>query len=154
MNRLVIAVSSCVVFGCATSSPANYDVRYSTVGAANETGPLNRAAEQAFNEPLTEATQQQLSGIKVFIDSVPPELTMTDSVVSVKDGAAATLVGSVELIAKWKVPSDEDVLLAIQKAAHAASANLAFCPRSRSYARWTCYLVKTQPMVAPQTTTL
>lgn len=156
MKRFVIAVlSSCFVFGCATSSSANYDVRYATLGAATDTIEHNRAAAKAFHEETSEDAKQQLSAIKVFIDSVPPELTMTNNVVEVKAGEPATLVGSVELFVKWLPPREEAALPVIQKATYAASANLAFCPRDDDRTvswRWRCYLVKTAPAASPQPT--
>ncbi len=157
VNRFVVAVfSSCFVFGCATSSSANYDVRYATAGAATETAALNSAASEAFREDPSELAKQQIAAIKVFIDTVPPELSVTNAVVSVARGSSARMVGSVELFAKWKTPTEEEVLPAMQKAAYAASANLAFCPRNatRRYAAWRCYLVKTSAAPTPEATSL
>jgi hypothetical protein len=146
----------CITAGCATSSAGNYSITYRTVGAATETVELNQAAEKAFAaEPTSEAQKRAIARVKVFTDSVPVELELKDNVIGISPGASAALVGSLEITAVWKAPDDEQVLPALQKAAHAAGADLAFCPRNEKPAGhiWRCYLVRTAtPAPAPNTT--
>src|SRR4051794_5942487 len=85
--------------GCATSSAANYSVTYSTVGSVNETRPANEAARTTFDRDVTPERQQAISAVKVFMDSVPAEISLRNNVVSVSEGSSAKLVGSVEVVA-------------------------------------------------------
>jgi hypothetical protein len=125
----------------------NYSVRYALAGAANETGPLNEAAESAFRAEPTDTQKQESAKIKVFLDSVPPELVVTNSTVGIAPRSTAQLVGSVELSAVWKSPTDEEVMPAIQKAARSVGADMAFCPRAEKEAahKWRCHLVRLAP---------
>ena len=146
MKRLAVLLFATPI-GCATSSASNYSVTYSTVGSVNETRPANEAARTAFDRDVTPERQQTISAVKVFIDSVPPEISLRDNVVSVSEGSSAKLVGSVEVAAIWKAPNDDAAALpALQRAAEAAGANLAFCPRNeQALGRWRCHLLKTSP---------
>jgi hypothetical protein len=131
--------------GCATSSASNYSIEYRTSGAANETGDANKAAAKAFEAEATDpALKQAISRVKVFTDSVPPELTLKDNVVALAEGVSAKLIGSVEVSAVLKAPDDEQVLPALQKAAQAVGADIAFCPPNEKPAGhiWRCYLVR------------
>jgi hypothetical protein len=122
-------------------------VSYATAGSVNETGPANDAAKAAFDRDITPERQQGISAVKVFMDSVPAEVSLRDNVVSVADGSSAKLVGSVEISALWKAPDDDAAALpALQRAAEAAGANLAFCPRNeQTLGHWRCHLLKTTP---------
>jgi len=155
-KRLVAVLSIVLLSACATSSAGNYSVQYKAAGSATETVAFNAAAEKAFKEDAnSEERKQAISSIKVFLDSVPPELTLRDHVIGIAEGVAAILVGSVELKAVWKAPSeDAEVLPAIQKATEAARADLAFCPRNEKPAgyAWRCYLVKKAAAATPAST--
>jgi hypothetical protein len=143
----LFALVLCAAAGCATSSAANYSVSYATVGSVNETGPANEAAKAAFDRDITPERQQGISAVKIFMDSVPAEVSLRDNVVSVAEGSSAKLVGSVEVSAVWKAPDDDAAALpALQRAAEAAGANLAFCPRTeQTLGHWRCHLLKTSP---------
>ncbi len=133
--------------GCATAGSGNYSVKYALAGAANETRLLNEAAESAFKTDASETQKLESAKIKVFVDSVPNELAVRDGTVGISRGSTAQLVGTVELSAVWKTPSDDEVLPAIQKAARSVAADLAFCPRAEKSAAhvWRCYLVRVAP---------
>jgi len=133
-----------LVVGCSTSSVKNYRVTYATVGPVNETGPANAASKEAFDRPTTPEEQKALSSVQVYMDTVPPELSLHDNMISVTAESNATLVGSVEVAAIWKAPSDDaGVLPILQRAAQAAGANVAFCPRNELIpGGWKCHLVK------------
>jgi len=150
-----LALSGILAASCATSSASNYSISYRVSGAATETAEFNQAAEKAFAaEATTEAQKQAISSVKVFIDTLPPEITARDNVIGITEGAAAALVGSLEITAVWKAPDDQEVLPALQKAAQAAGADVAFCPRAEKPAGhiWRCYLVRTSGAApAPKT---
>ena len=145
------ALSWLFVMGCATSSVGNYSVTYATVGPVNETGPANAASKTAFDRPATAEEQRALASVQVFMDTVPPELSLRDNVISIAAESNATLVGSVEVAAIWKAPSDDAAALpTLQRAAQAAGANVAFCPRNQqALGRWKCHLVKRPAVAAP-----
>jgi hypothetical protein len=153
--RSTCLAAVCLLAGCATSSSGNYSVKYALAGAANETATLNDAAAEAFRAEATDTQKQESAKIKVFLDSVPPELIVTNSTVGIAPRSNAQLVGSVELTAVWKTPEEAEVTPAIQKAARSVGADLAFCPRAEKTAAhvWRCHLVRTAPPVeAPNTT--
>ena len=63
------------------------------------------------------------------------------------------MVASVDVSAVWKAPTeDAEVIPALQKAAAAAGANLAFCPRNQkpTFHVWHCYLVKSMTSKSPR----
>jgi hypothetical protein len=159
LMRATYLFGSLLAAGCATSSSGNYSVKYALAGAANETTALNSAAAEAFRADVTEVQQKEISSVKVFVDSVPPEITLRDNVVAIKPGVPAVMVGIVELSAVWKSPDDTEVIPALQKAARSVAADLAFCPRAEKPAAhvWRCYLVSTGPRLEvplpPQGTT-
>jgi hypothetical protein len=144
--RIVCIAGLAALSSCATSSATNYSVAFRATGPANDVAEKNNAAERAFKNDVTDlATKQAISAVKVFLDSIPAEITLKDNAVAIRDGDPAVLLGSVEITAIWKAPSDDaEVLPAMQKAAYAVGANMAFCPRNEkpAFHTWRCYLVQ------------
>jgi hypothetical protein len=144
-SPLVLAIA---LLGCAgVSSPRNYDVIYRATGPADESVGFHKTAESSYRaEVTTEDRRKEISATKVYIDTVPPELTLKDNVVSIAEGVAATLVGTVELHAVFQAPqNDADLIPSLQKATESARSDIAFCPRDQQLARmaqFRCYLVK------------
>ena len=133
------------VQGCATASVHNFEVKYKLAGPANETAALNASAEREFRAVLPEERKEEVSRVAVYLDTVPPQLTLRNNVVEVREGSAARLTGLVEVEAVWRLPDEPEVLPLLQKAALSVSADIAFCPRSEKPAAhvWRCYLVST-----------
>jgi hypothetical protein len=145
-RRLSFLTPAVLVTSCATSSVTNYSVTYSAAGPAREAAAINQSAERAFRKDVTGPSEARaISVVKVFLDSIPPQITLKDNAVAIQEGESAELFGSVEIKAIWKAPSeDAEALPAIQKATYSAGANIAYCPRNEmpAFGVWRCYLVR------------
>jgi hypothetical protein len=141
MRKLLLCLCAA---GCAAT---NYSATFKYAGPANTALPLNESAERAFNvHPITPERQKVIDSVQVFMDSLPRELTLKNNVVEVAEGVEARLIGAVDVKAVWKAPFDDaGYVPALQRAAEAVGANLAFCPRNEKpeWYSWRCYLVKT-----------
>jgi hypothetical protein len=141
MRKLFVVVA---LVGCASS---NFVATFTYGGPSNLALPLNQSAERAFKvHPITPERQKLIEAVQVFMDSLPRELTLKNNVVEVAEGVEARLIGSVEVKAVLAAPFDDaGYVPALQRAAEAAGANLAFCPRNEKpeWYCWRCYLAKT-----------
>lgn len=139
MRKLILIVgAACAVSACANS----FSATYKGAGGASEALTWAKSAEVRFEELSAAATADaSLSKVRVYFDAVPSELVVDGSTIGVREGVNAALVGQVHIIATVKVPTDEEAIPVMQRAALAGGADLAYCPREGLGHR--CYLVRT-----------
>ncbi len=140
MKKLVLLT---LVFG-ASACANTFATTYKGTGAASEAldwSKRSQARYESLEGSKAGEDAAMISGVRIYVDSVPGELTVDGDTIGVKEGVDAELVGQVHVIASLKVPSPEQAIPALQKAAYAGGANLAYCPTEGLGHR--CYLVRT-----------
>ena len=131
------------------SSCASFSATYAGTGPANKASEFSSRAEKRFSEleTLSPADAEAVSKIDIYFDSVPEQLMVDGTTIGIKEGANAELIGSVLVVANWVQHSPADAVPVLQKAAHAAGANLAYCPIAGM--GWRCFLVRVAPAAEP-----
>lgn len=135
MKRLIVCGGLVLGASCANT----FSTTYKGAGPASEALNWSKQAQSRF-ENLAPDEDSVISKVLVFIDSVPPELTVDGTTIGVSAGSGAELLGQVYVIATLKVPSEEEAIPVLQKVAFAGGANLAYCPTEGLGHR--CYLVR------------
>lgn len=127
-----------------TAACANsFSTNYKGTGPASEALAWSKQAQARHGTLASGASAEDseaIAKLRVYIDSIPGELTLDGTTIGVKEGIGAALLGQVRFIATMKVPSEEEAIPVIQPVAYAGGANLAFCPVEGMGHR--CYLVR------------
>ncbi len=123
------------------TSCASFSAQYAGAGPANKAAQFSKQAEQRFSqlETMDAAEAEAVSQIDIYVDSIPEQLVVDGATIGVKPGTNAELIGSVLVIPNWVQHSQADALPVLQRAAHAAGANLAYCPVEGL--GWRCFLL-------------
>lgn len=140
MKRLIAGGLLILTAACANS----FSTTYKGAGPASEALSWSKQAQARQETLASEASPQDaeaISKVRVYIDSIPAELSVDGTTIGVKEGIGAVLLGQVRVIATMKVPSEEEAIPVMQRVAFAGGANLAYCPTEGMGHR--CYLVRT-----------